>query len=58
VREAVALSDRIYVLTPGRHGSLPNSRCRTRPRLGATLSPEASRLEAALLDTLLNQTGD
>ncbi len=59
VREAVALSDRIYVLTrrPARiltefHVPWP------RPRLGGPLPPEASRLEAELLDTLLNQTGD
>lgn len=59
VREAVALSDRIYVLTrrPARiiaEFNIPWPR----PRLGGPLPPEASRLEAELLDTLLNQTGD
>jgi ABC-type nitrate/sulfonate/bicarbonate transport system ATPase subunit len=59
VREAVALSDRIYVLSPRparivAEFEVPDRR----PRLGATLSPEAVRLEAALLDTLLTQTGD
>jgi ABC-type nitrate/sulfonate/bicarbonate transport system ATPase subunit len=59
VREAVALSDRIYVLSPRparvvAEFEVPDRR----PRLGATPSPEAVRLEAALLDTLLTQTGD
>jgi ABC-type nitrate/sulfonate/bicarbonate transport system ATPase subunit len=59
VREAVALSDRIYVLSsrPARiiaEFEVPDRR----PRLGATLSPRAIRLEAELLDTLLTQTGD
>lgn len=57
VREAVALSDRIYVLSrrPARviehvEVSLP------RPRQAG--SPEAARLEERLLQTLLGQTGD
>lgn len=59
VREAVALSDRIYVLTrrPARiiaDFDVPWPR----PRLGSPLPPEAGRLEAELLDTLLTQTGD
>ncbi|MCZ4289644.1 ABC transporter ATP-binding protein [Hoeflea alexandrii] len=59
VREAVALSDRIYVLSPRpariiAEFEVPDRR----PRLGRTLSPEAVRLEAELLDTLLTQTGD
>ena len=59
VREAVALSDRIYVLSPRpariiAEFEVPDRR----PRLGRTLSPEAVRLEAELLDTLLTPTGD
>lgn len=59
VREAVALSDRIYVLSPRpariiAEFEVPDRR----PRLGRTLSPEAVSLEAELLDTLLTQTGD
>ncbi len=59
VREAVALSDRIYVLSrrPARviaevHVSAP------RPRLGRPISAEAHAIEARLLDILLNQTGE
>jgi ABC-type nitrate/sulfonate/bicarbonate transport system ATPase subunit len=59
VREAVALSDRIYVLSPRPARIVAEFVVSDRrPRLGATLSPEAVRLEAALLDTLLTQTGD
>jgi ABC-type nitrate/sulfonate/bicarbonate transport system ATPase subunit len=59
VREAVALSDRIYVLSPRPARIVAEFEVPDRhPRLGATLSPEAVRLEAALLDTLLTQTGD
>jgi ABC-type nitrate/sulfonate/bicarbonate transport system ATPase subunit len=59
VREAVALSDRIYVLSPRPARIVAEFEVSDRrPRLGATLSPEAVRLEAALLDTLLTQTGD
>ncbi|WP_152011155.1 ABC transporter ATP-binding protein [Hoeflea sp. EC-HK425] len=59
VREAVALSDRIYVLSPRpariiAEFEVPDRR----PRLGAPLSPRAIRLEAELLDTLLTETGD
>lgn len=59
VREAVALSDRIYVLSrrPARviaEIAVPIAR----PRLGRPTRPEAYALEAELLDILLNQTGD
>lgn len=59
VREAVALSDRIYVFSrrPARiiaEFEVPDPR----PRLGRALSTEAVQLEAQLLDTLLTQTGD
>ena len=59
VREAVALSDRIYVLSrrPARiiaEFAVPGPR----PRLGRAPSAEAVELEARLLDTLLTQTGD
>lgn len=59
VREAVALSDRIYVLSrrPARviaEVAVPLSR----PRLGRPTRPEAHALEAQLLDLLLNQTGE
>lgn len=59
VREAVALSDRIYVLSrrPARvidHVEIGAPR----PRFGSELSPKAAQLEAQLLQTLLNQTGD
>jgi len=59
VREAVALSDRIYVFSrrPARiiaEFTVPGQR----PRLGRALTLEAVRLEAQLLETLLTQTGD
>lgn len=59
VREAVALSDRIYVLsrrpaTVIAEVPVPLGR----PRLGAPPSPQAHAIEARLLDLLLNQTGD
>ncbi|MCY0092697.1 ABC transporter ATP-binding protein [Hoeflea ulvae] len=59
VREAVALSDRIYVFSrrPARiiaEFTVPGPR----PRLGHAPSAEAVQLEAQLLDTLLTQTGD
>lgn len=59
VREAVALSDRIYVLSrrPARviaEVGIPQSR----PRLGRTSTSEAHAIEAQLLDLLLNQTGE
>ncbi len=59
VREAVALSDRIYVLSPR------PARIRAeiavpaqRPRLGQPITAEAHALEAHLLDILRNQTGE
>lgn len=59
VREAVALSDRIYVFSrrPARIIAEFNVPW-LRPRLGRALPAEASQLEAQLLDTLLAQTGD
>ncbi len=59
VREAVALSDRIYVLSrrPARviaEVTVPTPR----PRLGQPITADAHALEAHLLDILLNQTGD
>jgi len=59
VREAVALSDRIYVLSrrPARViAELPVPI--ERPRLGRPSRPEAHAIEAQLLDLLLQQTGD
>ncbi|MDP3524418.1 MAG: ABC transporter ATP-binding protein [Hoeflea sp.] len=59
VREALALSDRIYVLSPRPARVIAEFITPwPRPRLGGPLPPEASRLEAELLDTLLTQTGD
>ncbi|MEO0383557.1 MAG: ABC transporter ATP-binding protein [Pseudomonadota bacterium] len=59
VREAVALSDRIYVFSarPARviaELAVPAPR----PRLGSATTPEAHALEAKLTDILINQTGD
>jgi ABC-type nitrate/sulfonate/bicarbonate transport system ATPase subunit len=59
VREAVALSDRIYVFSrrPAQiiaEFEVPSPR----PRLGRAVSKPAADLEAELLDTLLTQTGD
>lgn len=59
VREAVAVSDRIYVLSrrPARviaEIAVPAAR----PRLGRPVHSDAHALEAHLLDILLNQTGD
>ncbi|WP_187431235.1 Aliphatic sulfonates import ATP-binding protein SsuB [Roseobacter fucihabitans] len=59
VREAVALSDRIYVLSrrPARviaEVIVPDPR----PRLGHPATASAHALEAQLLGILLNQTGD
>lgn len=59
VREAVALSDRIYVLSarPARviaEISVPTPH----PRMGQPITPEAHALEAHLLDILLTQTGE
>lgn len=59
VREAVALSDRIYVLSPRPARIIAEFEVpERRPRLGRALSPETVRLEAALLDTLLTPNGD
>lgn len=59
VREAVALSDRIYVLSRRPacviaevHVPAP------RPRLGRPVSADAHAIEAQLLEILLNQTGE
>lgn len=59
VREAVALSDRIYVLSrrPARVISEVLVRA-PRPRLGAPLPDETRALEEDLLNTLLSQTGE
>ncbi|WPZ16550.1 ABC transporter ATP-binding protein (plasmid) [Nitratireductor rhodophyticola] len=59
VREAVALSDRIYVLSrrPARVISEVVVHA-PRPRLGAPLPDEARALEEDLLNTLLSQTGE
>ena len=59
VREAVALSDRIYVLSrrPARvisETSVPIPR----PRMGRPPSAQALEIEAQLLEILLNQTGE
>jgi len=59
VREAVALSDRIYVFSRRPARIIAEFEVtEPRPRLGRPLSAEAARLEADLLDTLLTQTGD
>ncbi|WP_367714345.1 ABC transporter ATP-binding protein (plasmid) [Nitratireductor sp. GISD-1A_MAKvit] len=59
VREAVALSDRIYVLSrrPARVISEMIVRA-PRPRLGAALPEEARTQEEELLNILLSQTGE
>ena len=58
VREAITLSDRIYVLSsrPGRilgEIAVPHPR----PRQGAEFLKSAARIEAEILDLLLTQTG-
>jgi ABC-type nitrate/sulfonate/bicarbonate transport system ATPase subunit len=59
VREAVALSDRIYVLSRRPAQVIAEVAVPTaRPRLGRPISAEAHALEAHLLDILLNQTGE
>jgi len=59
VREAVALSDRIYVLSRRPARVIAEFTVTApRPRLGRPLPPEAVRLEADLLETLLTQTGE
>jgi len=59
VREAVALSDRIYVLSrrPA-HVIAEVAVPARRPRLGHPTGMDAHGLETHLLDILLNQTGD
>lgn len=59
VREAVALSDRIYVLSrrPARVVAEVTVPAR-RPRLGTPITTEAHALEEQLLDILHTQTGD
>lgn len=59
VREAVALSDRIYVLSrrPARVIAEINVPI-PRPRLGRAPSAQAYKIEAYLLETLLQQTGE
>ena len=58
VREAVALSDRIYVLSRRPAHVLTEVQVPgPRPRLGRRITPEAHALEAQVLDILLNQTG-
>tara|TARA_R110002126_G_C10490741_1_gene504281 strand:+ start:26368 stop:27123 length:756 start_codon:yes stop_codon:yes gene_type:complete len=59
VREAVALSDRIYVLSPRPARVIAEIQVPdARPRLGRPASADAHALEAHLLDILLNRTGD
>lgn len=59
VREAVALSDRIYVMSARPARVIAEIAVPTpRPRMGRAPSPEAHALEAQLLDILLTQTGD
>ncbi|WP_298974143.1 ABC transporter ATP-binding protein [uncultured Roseobacter sp.] len=59
VREAVALSDRIYVLSCRPACVIAEVAVPTaRPRMDRAITAEAHALEAHLLDILLNQTGD
>lgn len=59
VREAVALSDRIYVLSRRPAHVITQVNVPTpRPRLGRGTTAEAHALEAHVLDILLNQTGN
>ncbi|MEM1264457.1 MAG: ABC transporter ATP-binding protein [Pseudomonadota bacterium] len=59
VREAVALSDRIYVLSPRPARIVAEIPVPIpRPRLGRAPSTEAIAIERQLLDILLHQTGD
>ncbi|MDO5642067.1 MAG: ABC transporter ATP-binding protein [Paracoccus sp. (in: a-proteobacteria)] len=59
VREAVALSDRIYVLSP-RPARVIREIAVTapRPRLGRPLPADAHAIEQQILDTLLSHAGD
>lgn len=59
VREAVALSDRIYVFSARPARVIAELAVTTsRPRLGSPTTPDAHALEAELTDILINQTGD
>ncbi len=59
VREAVALSDRIYVLSRRPASVIAEVAVPApRPRLGHAVTAGAHALEAQLLDILLTQTGD
>lgn len=59
VREAVALSDRIYVLSRRPAHVIEHFHVRTpRPRFANASPTEATQLEEQLLQTLLTQTGD
>jgi ABC-type nitrate/sulfonate/bicarbonate transport system ATPase subunit len=59
VREAVALSDRMYVLSDRPARVIDEVAITTpRPRLGGPLPDSARALEDRLLKTLLTQTGD
>lgn len=59
VREAVALSDCIYVLSARPARVIAEIPVPTpRPRMGQPTTPQAHALEAQLLDILLTQTGD
>jgi ABC-type nitrate/sulfonate/bicarbonate transport system ATPase subunit len=59
VREAVALSDRIYVLSRRPARVIAEvAVTEPRPRLGRPISADAHELEAQILDILLNETGD
>lgn len=59
VREAVALSDRIYVLSRRPARVIAEvAVAEPRPRLGRPVSADAHELEAQILDVLLTQTGD
>lgn len=59
VREAVALSDRIYVLSARPARVIAEITVPTpRPRMSRSITPQAHALEAQLLDILLTQTGD
>ncbi|OAN71280.1 ABC transporter ATP-binding protein [Jannaschia sp. EhC01] len=59
VREALALSDRIYVLSARPARVIAEVAIATpRPRMGRPIPPQAHAQEAELLDILLTQTGD
>jgi len=59
IREAVALSDRIYVLSPRPARVIADLTVPiARPRLGRPPCAQAHAIEAQLLETLLHQTGE